>query len=959
MKFRPLKSVASLLFAASLTTGALADVAAPVRDPAFSRLLSDSPGVHVTDIAGHPGMFYGVPMTEGETPQIAAEQWLLDYNAAFGAGQLSLTLNRANEVNYGKLNVFVYDQLIDGVPVERGAVRLVVLNAPTRDRPAELAHRVVLASARIAQRPAAGFAPDAFSGKDAAAITQKLPVASGFDTWDEPTKVVFFGEGDTAAPTQPARCWKVVGYNSKDHEQSLTFFVNTADGSVVHVRDNVSHADIIGRIQGRATPDNNIAPTPGNTPTLQNIPEIRVSVVNGAGSAYTDASGNFRIPWAGTAPVSLHISVGEGHWVEIQDVAANIIDGIRTNVVPGVNSITNIHPNATEFTLAQVNTFLAQNETHNFFRNGSHNWNNIDIRLPAVVNLDDTCNAFFTAAPLSTNFFREGGGCRNMGWGSVVNHEYGHFIVNRLGLGQGAFGEGFADSCSALINDSPIMGLQVFTDGSPSRDLDLDDRQYPCDGFETHYCGEILGGVIWEMRQAFGDQYGSAPGLAEVKQLFVDWALITAGGVQENSAHPGMMPEWFIADDVDGFLCNGTPNHALIVQAFAARSIAPPDDPFVEDRAVIVVPTTPPELVDSGTAATVEVTITPERGTIIPGSERYVYRTTRTGGWIAVPLVSALDNSYIAQLPRLDCMQEIEYYFAVDTDLGSVAYPTPECGFDYFRMIAVPPLEEQVLVSAFNFETADPSWESTVDDGAVDGRWQQGVPQGSTIPYLVPDIDTTPSNPPDEINVNCWVTKNGPRDEAPELNDVDAGAAILVTGRFDLTPFTDAVLVYNRWFSNDKGTNPAEDVFEAECSGDDGLTWLPVQRIGPKGPNTTGGWVHQSVFSLSFSGVAPTDKVRFRFIARDDFSDSLVEAAIDDLFVVGTTCQLPCDTIDFNRDGLLPDVLDIEDFLSVFGGGPCSNDPNCGDIDFNNDTLFPDIADIETLLNTFAGAPCE
>jgi hypothetical protein len=30
-----------------------------------------------------------------------------------------------------------------------------------------------------------------------------------------------------------------------------------------------------------------------------------------------------------------------------------------------------------------------------------------------------------------------------------------------------------------------------------------------------------------------------------------------------------------------------------------------------------------------------------------------------------------------------------------------------------------------------------------------------------------------------------------------------------------------------------------------------------------------------------------------------------------------------CDSIDFNADGLFPDTLDIDDFLSVFSGGPC------------------------------------
>jgi len=73
-----------------------------------------------------------------------------------------------------------------------------------------------------------------------------------------------------------------------------------------------------------------------------------------------------------------------------------------------------------------------------------------------------------------------------------------------------------------------------------------------------------------------------------------------------------------------------------------------------------------------------------------------------------------------------------------------------------------------------------------------------------------------------------------------------------------------------------------------------------------------------------------------------------------------TTGNEPCDSIDFNNDGLSPDTADIDDFLSVFSGGPCSTAPvpGCNDIDFNNDLLFPDTADIDALLSVFSGGPC-
>ncbi len=68
-------------------------------------------------------------------------------------------------------------------------------------------------------------------------------------------------------------------------------------------------------------------------------------------------------------------------------------------------------------------------------------------------------------------------------------------------------------------------------------------------------------------------------------------------------------------------------------------------------------------------------------------------------------------------------------------------------------------------------------------------------------------------------------------------------------------------------------------------------------------------------------------------------------------------CGPTCDSIDFNNDSLFPDTADIDDFLSVFSGGPCSTGA-CNDIDFNNDTLFPDTTDIDSLLSVFSGGAC-
>lgn len=85
-------------------------------------------------------------------------------------------------------------------------------------------------------------------------------------------------------------------------------------------------------------------------------------------------------------------------------------------------------------------------------------------------------------------------------------------------------------------------------------------------------------------------------------------------------------------------------------------------------------------------------------------------------------------------------------------------------------------------------------------------------------------------------------------------------------------------------------------------------------------------------------------------VAAGSAADSDGDGVID-------ACEPPCDAIDFNGDGLFPDNLDLFDYLSVFGGGPCSTGA-CGDIDFNNDGLFPDNADITALFRVFGGGGC-
>ncbi|HYF15641.1 MAG TPA: hypothetical protein VD971_11280 [Phycisphaerales bacterium] len=116
--------------------------------------------------------------------------------------------------------------------------------------------------------------------------------------------------------------------------------------------------------------------------------------------------------------------------------------------------------------------------------------------------------------------------------------------------------------------------------------------------------------------------------------------------------------------------------------------------------------------------------------------------------------------------------------------------------------------------------------------------------------------------------------------------------------------------------------------------------------VVPGGPTIPG--VHSIAFSPENAALSRT-ATRCEMTCVDGVEVAGVDFSSDPISA--------CDSIDFNGDTLFPDNQDLEDFLSVFGGGVCSTG-TCGDIDFNNDGLFPDNEDLEDYLIVFGGGAC-
>ncbi len=251
---------------------------------------------------------------------------------------------------------------------------------------------------------------------------------------------------------------------------------------------------------------------------------------------------------------------------------------------------------------------------------------------------------------------------------------------------------------------------------------------------------------------------------------------------------------------------------------------------------------------------------------------------------------------------------------------------------------------------ADNFE-ADLGWTVANTGGVTNGFWQRVDPNGTAA---APEDDTTVAG------TQCYVTGDGAAGEGVGTTDLDGGSVTLTSPITDAAGYSNVRVSYKRWYTNVGGSAPGADVFRAEVSTNGGGTWAPAHTTGPGPvdyPNVQTGW-RSATWTLASLSLPATSQLRVRFIAEDAGSGSIIEAGIDDFAVTGAVCVgITCDNIDFNGDGLFPDTADIDDFLSVFSGGPCSTG-TCGDIDFNNDSLFPDTLDIDSLLSVFSGGAC-
>ncbi len=692
-------------------------------------------------------------------------------------------------------------------------------------------------------------------------------------------------------------------------------------------RDLVSRAGATVQVSGLVASD--CLPA-GIAPMVVERPLAHARVTSSStGAVYTDALGRVELPGP-IAPGTIVSSLLRGRWFRVVSTESPDL-ATSGSVEPGgtLSLVHNVGGRSLADT-AQVNAYVAANEVRDWALRYQPEFPGLDhYEMPIRVGLGSTCNAFYDGASL--NFFRAGGGCANTAYCSIVHHEYGHHLVSMAGSGQGAYGEGFADVVAMLMRDDP--GFAYGYHGDPAVPLRTAENllTHPCVG-EAHICGMVLSGAVWEVRNRLAVTEPEAYRDILTRLILSSVFLHTGAAIS-----PEIVVDVLTLDDDDHDIFNGTPHYAQIAEGFAAHGLAAPPLPPVGLHFSSGVPHA----------------LSPDGASIVAEEVRLggsisslTLHIEVDGAAVSVPAEEFAPGRFAVVFPPLPCGAQVFFRFEIVTDDGQVvANPMRLNG------TGSPAAYEAVVATAAPAITRDDfeqdiGWTVTNSGGLTDGAWERGVPAalGDRGDPLA-DFDGSGA---------CWLTANRCCN-----SDVDNGFTTLTSPALDVSEalaggsLGRVELSYARWFSNATSGAPRDDEFLVEISGDNGQSWMVLERIGPEGPDVSGGWVHRHfvISDLTRPGggalIQQPGLVRLRFTASDTGVGSIVEAAVDALEIKAYACGdvCPCE-----RDGDVEqiDVFDLLHYLDAwFAATP--------DADVNGDDVI-DVYDLLAYLDCWFGA---
>lgn len=484
-----------------------------------------------------------------------------------------------------------------------------------------------------------------------------------------------------------------------------------------------------------------------------------------------------------------------------------------------------------------------------------------------------------------------------------------------LGLGAPAFIT--SGDCSQLNDDYPAI---IFADACSNSDTD-----YPNIGRAMLAQGGV--GFVGATKVAFGCPAwsDSLSGSTQSLDYFFTTA-VTSGALTQGGAHQYAMRcmyslglwDYVKYETFEWGALWGNPD--LAMNALPLRIVLPDDAP---------------QLVVSGAETKVRLEIREGVDTLVPGSVKLRYRLHGFGPLQEIPATSLGDNLFEVTLPDATCSDTLQYCFkAIGDPCGTVYSPS-----DFPASVYTAQIGNLYPLVTDDFES-DGGWSVTNDPSLLAGQWERGVPSNNDRGDPPADYDGSGQ---------CYVTGNG------DGVDVDGGATNLTSPRFDASGIVVQVS-YARWYSNETGSDPNNDVFEVFVSNNDGASWTPAETVGPV-EQASGGWYSHSFFVNNY--VTPSTQMRVRFVASDLGAASTVEAAVDAFKVSLFSCEPPyiCGDVDDNEIVNISDAVGMVNY--IFGSGVAPQPMESGDVNCDQLANISDAVYLIAFIFGGGAAPCE
>ncbi len=515
----------------------------------------------------------------GATPLAAAESFRLQHARAIGADPADLIptvdfLERGNtlplmynpDTDSYKFTAVYYSQSRGGVPVFGSRLTVLVKNQPgfpivlvnpgTHDlgdfRPdaAVLARAVPSGMLKAIRRDA-----------EINELAQQPVVVST-------SKVIWAGMGEFKSA--PILADKSLVHNDFDRWLVIS---DARTGAILHKERQIYFQAVSGNTSGNATQGIGSEQCELEVPT----PLPYLEVTSGINSTFADVNGNYSLSLTGA---TVNATIASGQWFN----STNFLGGMEALSAPASTpgDLFFNSANTNEQVRAQVNAYVQANITRDFAlaANPAYPGLNPSPNFPITVNrTDQFCpgNAWYAPGDNggqgSINFCLSGPGNPNTAWSSVINHEFGHHLVEAGGSGQGAYGEGMGDVIAQILGDDSCLGLGFFGSCTGCLRNGSNTQQYPCNG-EIHFCGQLISGCLWDTRN---ELILTNPATYHniLRDLAINSILVHLG----SSIDPSITNDYLVLDDDDGDLNNGTPHSVEILAGFGAHNMIPQPPP--------------------------------------------------------------------------------------------------------------------------------------------------------------------------------------------------------------------------------------------------------------------------------------------------------------------------------------------------------------------------------------------